>query len=1186
MKIKNIDFPKPLLDALHANKLVVFAGAGVSMGDPAHLPNFKSLTDMIAQRTGKNLRKDEKFEEFLGRLHDDEVKVHEIAAGVLSQESLQATKLHKNLLQLYPNIGPVRLVTTNFDLLFEQAAEGMFDSLPEVFRAPALPLGRQFNGIIHVHGSVSKPGQMVLTDKDFGLAYLTDGWARHFLVELFSNFTILFVGYSHDDTIMNYLARALPAGSEDRRFVLTGSEDSKKPGDWRLLGIHPITYPQTHKEDHSKLETGVRGLANHVRRSVVDWHREITAIAENPPPLADDEKIVGTIEEALGDKTKTQFFTKAASNPDWIDWLDEHGCLKALFGSDSLRDQDMALSWWVADRFLYDHANRIFLLISKYDTRLHPKFWHDLARKIGRDMEASRDKVVLSRWISLLLSTAPSDGDSTNGVYVDTGNLLDQIGKRCIAHGMLEDLLRIFDTMMQSRLLIRGGYPLLSDDGEEENLLFDAKLSLIGKYGGLNKLWEGGLRPNLFQVAEPLLESAVRRLEEWYLTLHTWGKANRELEPASIRRSAIEPHEQDRHPQPVDAIIDVVRDCLESLALNQQDSAARWCDKLVQSDAPLLRRLAVHGLSIRTDLSPDDKIQWLQEHIDLHEYAIHHEIFQAVYQAYPKMSSEHRKTLIEAVRAYRWQHEDCEDDRKFTSRVHFDWLHWLHKSDPTCQTAKQALNELQAEYPDFEPKKYPDLTSWIESGWGDLPNSWTSEELLSRPTSYWLDKLLSTEDSERNRPRFGMLINSITEATEQDFAWGLSLADELDASEKWDSELWYALIRAWSKMALNEDKRAQVVYWLGRTELYAKHCREIADALCTLVKNGGLPYSLNLLHQANEIAATLWRNLDRTQSIEEKENWLDTAMNHPAGCLAYFWMSSFFLWREQQDPKPTTFSDEYLRALSDIMVDQSLPGRLARTVLASQLHFLLTVDEGWTRDNVLPLFEPECEDFQAAWDGFARWGNLNPAVAEAMAGLFLKAVTRISNDLPNQCEPFIRHYTDMLAYFAEDPLCEWIPKLFQHSNQETKDSFASAVGNRLQYLAEAEQQDVLRKWWISWLKPFWMNRLQGMFAKLEPGEISHILDWLPHLTPVFPEAVDLAIQMPRGRLQPCWVLDYLRESNLWQKHPESIAKLILYLWECEFRFTRLLDQEFIDSLLQADVSLELKKELEDIKIQL
>ena len=316
MKIANIDFSKPLLNALRDGELVVFAGAGVSMGEPACLPSFEALANRIAKGTGKTLQDREPIDRFLGRLQHDGVNVHVRAAEELSKPDLKATELHRNLLRLYSNAGQVRVVTTNFDLLFEQAVEGVFNnSQPDVFRAPALPLGHQFNGIIHIHGAVSHPAEMVITDADFGRAYLTEGWARRFLVDLFRSFTVLFVGYSHDDTIMNYLARALPVGEADRRFVLIGETDDDSDR-WRVLGIEPISYPQTDENDYSTLYEGVRHIAEHVRRDVLGWQREITAIAEKSPPL--DEEIADLIEDALGDITKIQFFTKVASDPDWI----------------------------------------------------------------------------------------------------------------------------------------------------------------------------------------------------------------------------------------------------------------------------------------------------------------------------------------------------------------------------------------------------------------------------------------------------------------------------------------------------------------------------------------------------------------------------------------------------------------------------------------------------------------------------------------------------------------------------------------------------------------------------------------------------------------------------------------------------------------------------------------------------
>ena len=123
--------------------------------------------------------------------------------------------------------GPEPRSTTNFDLLFADAAQDVFPEQPELCKAPALPLGRTFNGIVHVHGCLDRPRDMVLTDADFGRAYLTEGWARRFLVELFRSFTVMFVGYSHNDTVMKYLARALPARESKPRFALTDKVDGR-----------------------------------------------------------------------------------------------------------------------------------------------------------------------------------------------------------------------------------------------------------------------------------------------------------------------------------------------------------------------------------------------------------------------------------------------------------------------------------------------------------------------------------------------------------------------------------------------------------------------------------------------------------------------------------------------------------------------------------------------------------------------------------------------------------------------------------------------------------------------------------------------------------------------------------------------------------------------------------------------
>ena len=119
MKIGGVDFPEPLLNALRDGKLVVFAGAGVSMGAPARLPSFRKLAEKVAEGTGKPVTAPE--DRFLGQLEDDGVRVHQRAANSLQPEKLEPNALHRNLLCLFQETGPVRILTTN--------------------EAPALPLG-------------------------------------------------------------------------------------------------------------------------------------------------------------------------------------------------------------------------------------------------------------------------------------------------------------------------------------------------------------------------------------------------------------------------------------------------------------------------------------------------------------------------------------------------------------------------------------------------------------------------------------------------------------------------------------------------------------------------------------------------------------------------------------------------------------------------------------------------------------------------------------------------------------------------------------------------------------------------------------------------------------------------------------------------------------------------------------
>lgn len=238
-----VDLPAPLIQAHASGELVVFVGAGASMGPPSALPGFKGLVEEI--RNTSNLQdvftdddlKNRPLDEILGRINDDyKVNVHQRIYEILSKESSRPAPLHKAIVNL-TSASTIRIVTTNYDHHLSTLFKKIDHQEVTNYLAPALPVGDDFTGIVYIHGRLDQEHRrLIATDDDFGKAYLNDAWAARFLDRMFATFPVLFVGYSHSDTIMKYLARGL-GGRSEKRYALTDDSDTSF---WRRLGIAPI----------------------------------------------------------------------------------------------------------------------------------------------------------------------------------------------------------------------------------------------------------------------------------------------------------------------------------------------------------------------------------------------------------------------------------------------------------------------------------------------------------------------------------------------------------------------------------------------------------------------------------------------------------------------------------------------------------------------------------------------------------------------------------------------------------------------------------------------------------------------------------------------------------------------------------------------------------------------------------
>src|SRR5258708_1680793 len=320
----DIELPDELWRARDEENLVIFAGAGVSCGPPSSLPLFSGLVEQIARSAATAQEDNESLDRFLGRLRHNGNMVHELASSILLDPASHPNPLHDLLLRLFGKPEAIRLVTTNFDRHFTSACQARWANVVREYYAPALPRGDSFHGIVYLHGAAFiNPKECVLTDEDFGRAYLTEGWATEFLKDMFERYTVLFIGYSHTDLVLNYLARGLPPST--RRFALHhGSDDSR----WTHLGINPVRYP-AQGDDHSSLDKIFDAWVRELESGLADSYQRLTQLAAaDPATLGNDD--ADFVRRSLSHEDTAKRFLNAARDTAWAVWLEQKGLVSQL----------------------------------------------------------------------------------------------------------------------------------------------------------------------------------------------------------------------------------------------------------------------------------------------------------------------------------------------------------------------------------------------------------------------------------------------------------------------------------------------------------------------------------------------------------------------------------------------------------------------------------------------------------------------------------------------------------------------------------------------------------------------------------------------------------------------------------------------------------------------------------------
>lgn len=641
--------PDELRRAHEDEEVVFFCGAGVSM--PAKLPSFKGLVEAIlaellppsdmckpgsTEALAWRAFEDHRYDEALNILESSRLRgyeprvVREKVSNHLSKDpkTLNPHVILVRLADLDTDRG--RLVTTNFDDFFEKADEKLrrrerSAQKMRVHIAPALPPAKRatWRGLVHLHGllGVSENDRdLVLTTADFGTAYMLEGWARRFVVDLFRHYHVVFVGYRVEDPTMRYLVSALAAAREESgqlkeayTFAPYGAGECNPKSkeeveqDWKLKGLRPLLY-DNNTNDHHGLWQELKEWADDHRQGILGRRQVAARLGQFPP--VEKESAVAELAWALKDPNVSKYFAglRGAERPHvgWIEPLQKQSLLSLPVGQTkqgediaaplvshrvgdqvSLHEVTFQLSGWIADSI--DTQEALDWALSNGGV-LHAALRWQIQQRLHQHGDRVRP-ALLKIWRVL------ADDEYAYALAAKSQHpypAFPRLGSNTpfASRSFLNRLRPIPMFKVKRRFLAHEGDP----HPERPSDWCEITIELVGieadhairRFQERAEDWEGFLASTADDLTTRLKEAM-----DWF---SEFGLASSEHDITYVQYRSISPHSQNRYAPVWTHLIALTRDSYGALiSSGKEDEAARLARRWRALPYPVFRRLALYA---------------------------------------------------------------------------------------------------------------------------------------------------------------------------------------------------------------------------------------------------------------------------------------------------------------------------------------------------------------------------------------------------------------------------------------------------------------------------------------------------------------------------------------------------------------------------------------------------------------
>lgn len=1186
------DIPERLLQFHEDGRVVFFCGAGISY--PAGLPGFRGLVEKVYDFVGdtpnsiektaiKNGQYDTAICLFERRIAGGREKVREALFEVLKPDLSipNATTTHEALIHLaYTRDGRHRLITTNFDRLFEEVLAKRKTDIP-TYKAPLLPVPKnRWNGLVYLHGLLPKVSShsdldcLVVSSGDFGLAYLTERWAARFVTELFRNYTVCFVGYSINDPVLRYMMDALAAdqqrGESPQEVFAFGSfkgrGKNKSEEDWCAKNVTPILYSES--RNHSLLHRTLRAWGETHRDGILGKERIVSLYAmAKPVASTKQDDFVGRMRWAISDIKGLPAKRFAEFDPlPSLDWLEpfaetryNHNDL-ARFGvqANTKVDDKLAFSLvnrpipyqlapWMAlvkrDRaetcrldevsnqiahWLSRHLDdkRLILWVARQGGHLHPQFEWWIFKAFEKKLPSQPMQVLWRLALSGRLHNNVSSLD-----FYDWYIRFKRDGLTSTLRLHLRDLLTPF-VRIREKLRDFEEEEVAESDGPEQ-VKDLVEWEIVFSIDHLHTTLETYLKDPKWCMALPgFLSDACVLLLDVLDLMRELDCVDGYHDRSYVHQPSISNHPQNMRFHDWTALIEILRDAWLASVEKYPNQARLEAERWVHFRYPLFRRFVFFAATHSSLFSEEQSLEWLlaDKHSWFWSIETQREALRLLAKISSKLDLHSRDILEQAILQGPPRDMFKKDINTDNLQRTIDRDVWLRLA--LCRQSGMTFStKAEAEFYKFS-QKYPvwhlaedqsdEFPIWMGGG-----ENWRKS--LATPKSCrdlvnWLREHPHTDTWQDDDWRERCL---------RDFRRTATVLLHLAKKGEWITDRWREALQAWSDEALLQ--RSWNFIGGSLTEAPDEVVKELGHSLGWWLQSAAKEINKNEIAFFEIIQKIL--SVHRDEVMESDDDPVGTAINHPIGFIT----EASLRWWYRQSLEDGLGLNALLNPIFTELCNTSISiFRHGRVLLATHVITIFRVDREWTIINLLPIFDWQSSEVEAraAWAGYLGSPRIYPPLMEIFKSQFLDTAKHYVN-----LGKYGEQYAALLTYVSLEPgdifnkseLAVATRSLPAEGLKSVVRALVNALEGTTQHRAEYWRNRVL-----PYLKSIWpkSNRIitpsiSGNFARLciaaqdaFPDALQELRHWLN--PPEFPD----------------FLVHLLHEAKLCKQYPkESLAFL-------------------------------------------